>query len=81
MKLSEKIRLLSESDLSLWKRQMENKSTEELMNKVYEIRRKINEYNSNKVSLEDKEFDELLSKLDYLESRLGIESKFGRELR
>jgi len=81
MKLSEKIRLLSESDLSLWKRQMENKSTEELMNKVYEIRRKINEYNSRKVSLEDKEFDELLSKLDYLESRLGIESKFGRELR
>lgn len=82
MKLSEKIRMLSEADsIELWKNQIRDLSTEQLFKMHKKILTNLKNYNDNSLSLDDREYYTLLNKLDYIESKLGITSKIGRELR
>lgn len=82
MKLSEKIRMLSEADsIELWKKQLRDASTEQLLKMYKKIINNLKDYNDNHLSLNDSEYYTLLNKLDYLESRLGVVAKIGRELR
>lgn len=82
MKLSEKIRMLSRADsIELWKNQLRDASTEQLLKMYKKIINNLKDYNDNHLSLNDSEYYILLNKLDYLENRLGVVAKIGRELR
>lgn len=82
MKLSEKIKMITESDaLTLWQNQIKDLSNEQLFRMHKKLLNQLQEYNKNHFSLDDKEYYTLLNKLDYIESKLGIVSKIGRELK
>ena len=82
MKLSEKIKMITEADsLTIWQNQVKDLSNEQLFKLHRKILNQLRDYNSNHLNLEDKEYYTLLSKLDYIEGKLGIVSKIGRELK
>lgn len=89
MRLSENIlkelnKSLVEKDINkpddLWKRQMDNKSHDELKIYLDKLYKKLNDYNNNNIDIKTDAGYKLLNKINYIEDILGIKPKIGREL-
>lgn len=73
---------VNKTSFDLWKSQMDNKSIEELNNVLNHLYDKILQYSKNdtKDIKSNKMFD-LTKKIDFLEKKLGVSKKLGRELK
>lgn len=69
---------LTESEESLWKSQMEQKDKHQLEVYLDKLYRQLRDYNSDEIKSND--YYKLLSKIEYIESKIGHKPKLGREL-
>ena len=77
MTLNEKIKYMDKKNrFELWKSQIDTKNTNELISYYKELINQMNDYDS----LKRDDYDLLLNKVQYIENRLGIQGKIGREL-
>ena len=77
MTLNEKIKYMDKKNrFELWKSQIDTKNTNELISYYKELINQMNDYDS----LKRDDYDSLLNKLQYIENKLGIQGKIGREL-
>ena len=77
MTLNEKIKYMDKKNrFELWKSQIDTKNTNELISYYKKLINQINDYDS----LKRDDYDLLLNKVQYVENKLGIQGKIGREL-
>lgn len=77
MTLNEKIKYMDKKNrFELWKSQIDTKNTNELISYYKKLINQMNDYDS----LKRDDYDSLLNKLQYIENKLGIQGKIGREL-
>lgn len=77
MTLNEKIKYMDKKNrFELWKSQIDTKNTNELISYYKKLINQINDYDS----LKRDDYDSLLNKIQYIENKLGIQGKIGREL-
>ena len=77
MTLNEKIKYMDKKNrFELWKSQIDAKNTNELISYYKKLINQINDYDS----LKRDDYDLLLNKVQYVENKLGIQGKIGREL-
>ena len=77
MTLNEKIKYMDKKNrFELWKSQIDTKNTNELISYYKKLINQMNDYDS----LKRDDYDSLLNKIQYIENKLGIQGKIGREL-
>lgn len=77
MTLNEKIKYMDKKNrFELWKSQIDTKNTNELISYYKKLINQMNDYDS----LKRDDYDSLLNKVQYIENKLGIQGKIGREL-
>ena len=74
-------RELNEDAFDNWKYQIDLKFQDELEDYLNKLYNKLNNYNKNNLELKSNEFYDLLNKINYIENKLGIKPKIGRELK
>lgn len=60
----------------LWKSQIANQNLDQTISTYHKLIKQIDDYDSNKRN----DYDDLLNKLNYIEQKLGVKGKLGREL-
>lgn len=71
---------LNEDSFDNWQYQIDLKFQDELEDYLKKLYNKLHNYNEHNIELKSKDFYELLKKIDYIENKLGIKPKIGREL-
>lgn len=72
--------LLENNSLDLWKSQMNQKNEEELKTYLDKLYKQLYSYNDSSKDIKSNKFEFLLQKINYIENKLGIDSKKGRIL-
>ena len=64
----------------LWKSQIDHKSPEQLQDYLQKLYVKIYNDSNNDTNVKSSDFYKLLDKIDYIENKLNVRNKIGREL-
>jgi len=70
----------SDSNLDLWKSQINKKDTQELFLYLKKMYNQLYTYNDRNSNIKSNDYEKILEKINYIENKLGIKSKRGREL-
>ena len=70
----------SDSNLDLWKSQINKKDTQELFLYLKKMYNQLYTYNDKNSDIRSNDYEKILEKINYIENKLGIKSKRGREL-